>query len=257
MSTAQLSKGSRFLRKPWYILWRTVEKAIYHGHSYSLHVPYGQRIFTPWFETNTKSDFVHALTTIHSSGPLVVAPDRCYMLYQFASHSRALPGDMAECGVYTGGTAQLISLVLAADNSLGKRLHLFDSFEGMPETSSPRRDYHSPGDFSDTSLTRVKARLRQFPFCEYHPGFMPDTFSKVKDVAAYSFVHIDVDIYPSVQACCNWFWPRMISGGVMIFDDYGFYSYRLAAKIAVDEFFADYVEKPIVLPTGQAIVIKL
>jgi hypothetical protein len=43
----------------------------------------------------------------------------------------------------------------------------------------------------------------------------------------------------------------------MVFDDYGFYPYRHAARAAVDEFFANHSEKPITLPTGQAFVTKL
>lgn len=257
MSNAAISKRSRLLRKPWYAFWRMLEKKAYWGHAYSLQVPYGQRIFTPWFEKEATSDFAHTLSAVRAVGPLVVSPDRCYMLYQFALRALALPGDMAECGVYTGGTAQLISSVIAESKQLHKGFHLFDSFSGMPAESSPKRDYHSPGDFSDTSLARVKDRLRQYPFCEFHPGFMPATFDTVADIQQYSFVHVDVDIYPSVKVCCEWFWPRMVSGGVMIFDDYGFYPYRFAAKAAADEYFSQRIEKPIALPTGQAFVIKI
>lgn len=49
----------------------------------------------------------------------------------------------------------------------------------------------------------------------------------------------------------------MENSGIMIFDDYGFYSYKDAAKCAVDEFFSDKLECPISLRTEQCIVIKL
>jgi hypothetical protein len=126
----------------------------------------------------------------------------------------------------------------------------------MPDTSVPERDYHSSGDFSDTSLNRVQRRLQGFPFLAFHPGLMPQTFDEVAAVPTYSFVHVDVDIYPSVLECCKWFWPRLCPGGMIVFDDYGFYPYRYAARVAVDEFFASSVESLIVLPTGQAVAIK-
>jgi len=127
----------------------------------------------------------------------------------------------------------------------------------MPDLSLPERDYHSPGDFSDTSLDSVKWRLKDFSFVEFHPGMMPQTFDEVVAVPAFSFVHVDVDIYPAVLECCNWFWPRLCPGGVIVFDDYGFYPYRYAARAAVDDFFSDLEEDPlIVLPTGQAVAIK-
>ena len=44
----------------------------------------------------------------------------------------------------------------------------------------------------------------------------------------------------------------MVTGGIMIFDDYGFPACRGGEKDAVDEFFADKEERPITLPTGQA-----
>lgn len=54
-----------------------------------------------------------------------------YNLYQFACQTRSVPGAIAELGVYKGGTAKLLSHVLA---DTGKTLHLFDTFSGMPKT---------------------------------------------------------------------------------------------------------------------------
>jgi O-methyltransferase len=48
----------------------------------------------------------------------------------------------------------------------------------------------------------------------------------------------------------------MVTGGIMIFDDYGFLSCP-GAKLAVDEYFADKPVYPCRLPTGQCFVIKL
>lgn len=256
MKGASISKMSRFLRKPWYQFWRLIEKTFYHGRAYTLSVPYGYRVLTPWFDTTSESGFAQAIGAVSASGPLVVSLDRCYILYQFARRSLLLPGHMAECGVYTGGTAHLIAWVLSSSSG-SKKLHLFDTFSGMPDTAIPQRDYHSAGDFSRTSVGYVKRRLREYEsLCEYHPGLMPETFSEVARVQQYSFVHVDVDIYPSVAACCDWFWQRLSLGGVMVFDDYGHYPYRNAARAAVDQFFANQWEKPIVLPTGQAVAIR-
>jgi hypothetical protein len=258
MRSVAVGAPGKLLRKPWYSFWRFLERAGFRGHEYGIHIPYGQRIYTPWFETNQRTDFSKVISQVQSSGRLGVALDRCYVLHQLAgSATRLHPGKpMAECGVYTGGTAQLIALTIAQNGNENADLHLFDTFEGMPETSIPERDYHNPGDFSDTSLEAVQRRLAAFPFCSFHQGFMPDTFAQVADIPEYSFVHVDVDIYPSVGACLEWFWPRLSRGGAMVFDDYGFYPYRKSARVAVDEFFADRSEKPWPLPTGQAVVFK-
>jgi O-methyltransferase len=236
-------------------MWKTVERIFYRGRRYTVLVPYGTRVLTPWFDPLDRSPFSTAHRIALAGGPLSVSPDRCYMLHQFALRAAKLDGDMAECGVFRGGTAHLLSETLRGA-AAKVTLHLFDSFQGMPPTAKPLRDYHMPGDFGNTSVARVQRRLSVYDFVQFHVGFVPETFSDLDPASRFSFVHIDMDIYPSTHECCRWFWPRLSVGGVMVFDDYGFFPYRAAARAAVDEFFADEVEKPIVLPTGQAVVLK-
>ena len=186
---------------------------------------------------------------------MLVSGDRCFMLHQFALRAATLPGDMAECGVFTGGTAHLIAETLGAAGT-GATLHLFDSFAGMPTWAEPSRDAFAPGDFADTSAAMVRARLRPYRGVRFHVGFVPDTFAELDGNARFSFVHADMDLYPSTRAICEWFWPRMVPGGVIVFDDYGFWPLRHAAKAAIDDFFAEQATVPIVLPTGQAVALK-
>lgn len=68
------------------------------------------------------------------------------------TNSIKLGGSIAELGVYKGGSAKLLcSFSQDAD------IHLFDTSEGMPETSNV--DHHQKGDSSDCSLTEVKTYL--------------------------------------------------------------------------------------------------
>lgn len=256
MRKASVGRFGKLLRKPWYALWQRLQKYGWEGREYVLQVPSGHRIYTPWFWP--ESNFSQLLHSVSCAGPLSVSLDRCYILYQFCQRSLNLGGDMAECGVYTGGTANLLaSTIQTYAQKPYPRLHLFDTFSGMPTTALPERDYHSPGDFADTSLKAVQQRLEAYRFVVFHPGVMPQTFEEISDVPLYSFVHVDVDIFSSVFDCCTWFWPRLCQGGAIVFDDYGFYPYRRAARAAVDQFFDTMKEEPIVLPTGQAIVLKL
>jgi O-methyltransferase len=66
---------------------------------------------------------------------------------------------------------------------------------------------------------------------------------------------VDADLYTSVRECCEFFWPRMVNGGVVVFDDYGF-SNCPGAKKAIDEYFAKTTDKVVPLPTAQAFVVK-
>lgn len=175
---------------------------------------------------------------------------RCHILYQASISTQSVPGRVAEVGVYKGGTAYLLG------RTLGNRaLHLFDTFAGMPETD-PKKDLHRKGDFSDVSIEGVQKFLEEFgKHVEIHRGFFPETAKNLD--GTWSFVHVDADIYQSVLDCAAFFWPRMPTGGIMIFDDYGFPSCP-GAKMAVDEYFSKISKKvALYLPTGQYFSLKL
>jgi O-methyltransferase len=173
-----------------------------------------------------------------------------YVLYCLAlDASRRCSGELAECGVYKGGTAKLLA-ELAQERSL----HLFDTFSGMPETD-PAKDIHKAGDFADTSLESVRNYLAGHANVTFHPGLIPQSLLPLND-RVFSFVHIDLDIYSAIKSSCEFFYPRLQSGAVLVFDDYGYPSCP-GARLAVDEFFADKLEAKLVLPTAQCVVHKI
>ena len=178
-----------------------------------------------------------------------LSPWRLFILAQFARQVVALPGEAAEVGVYKGGSGRLISRLLPE-----KPVHLFDTFTGMPPTN-PLEDHHLAGDFSDTSLPAVTAYLADCPNVSLHPGLFPVSAPNGFDARRFCFVHIDVDIHQSILDCCEFFHPRMVPGGILVFDDYGFLTCP-GARTAVDRFFKGTPEKPIYLPTGQAIAVR-
>jgi len=194
----------------------------------------------------------HAFSRIYKevNDHTLVDRARCFMLYQCMRQTASIPGDIAEIGVYRGGTARLMAEVM----SPSKALHLFDTFSGMPETMKDK-DFHVQGDFSDTSLREVKKYLNGYPQIKIYPGFFPDTAGPLA-TETFSMVHVDVDIYRSVLDCCSFFYPRTSPGGCLVFDDYGLVTCP-GAKSAVDEFFLGKAEQPIYLPTGQCLVVKV
>ena len=178
-------------------------------------------------------------------GYTILDHQRLYILYQVAIDTESVAGDLAEAGVYRGGSALLLSKVS------GKRLHLFDTFCGLP--TPDEADVHREGDFADTSDKDV-AQLLGKRDVVFYAGLFATTFRLAED-QRFSLVHIDVDLYESTQQCLDFFYPRVSEGGVMVFDDYGFISCP-GARRAVDEFFTTKRERPIYLPTGQAVVIR-
>lgn len=181
----------------------------------------------------------------------LVDEPRAQTLYQLARHASCLDGSFAEIGVFRGGTAKILAHIADAR---GRKLHLFDTFEGMPETDV-QRDLLGAGDFANTSLGEVKRFLAGASSPVFHQGEFPKTAGPVEG-ERFSLVHCDADIASSVEACCEFFYPRLVPGGVIVFDDYGFTS-TPGAKTTADAFFANKPEPVLHLVTSQAIAIKL
>jgi O-methyltransferase len=204
-------------------------------------------LYSPWFG---QSEFRRYYEK--AAPKTLVSPDRCYVLYSLLGQAKHVDGDVWECGVYKGGTAAMMAAILK-DSCPSKRLYLFDTFEGMPETDV-KRDRHKAGDFSDTSLDAVVSYIGHRDICIVRKGFIPETFAGLES-SQIAFAHIDVDIYRSILDCLQFIWPKLSCGGFVVFDDYGFPSCP-GARAAVDEFFLEEACVPLCLPTGQAVVFK-
>jgi O-methyltransferase len=173
-----------------------------------------------------------------------------FNLYQFVQRTQELEGDLAEVGVYRGGSARVIAS-LKGD----KPLHLFDTFTGLPEVRADL-DIHKAADFDDTSLEAVKRYLNNFGRVFFYPGFFPDTTRELGATPVrFSFVHLDVDIYESTKAGLQFFYPRMVKGGVILSHDYRSLGCP-GVKKAFDEFFADKPEMVVELWKTQCFLIK-
>ena len=173
-----------------------------------------------------------------------------FNLYQLVLSTRKLPGDIAEVGVYRGGSAKLIAS-LKGD----KTLHLFDTFKGLPAVRADV-DTHKEADFNDTSLEVVQRYLSRYSGLLFYQGFFPDSARELSKTATrFSLVHLDVDIYESTKAGLEFFYPRMVAGGIIISHDYRNLGCA-GVKKAVDEFFAVKPEPIIELWKTQCLVIK-
>ncbi len=205
-------------------------------------------LFVPW-DGEVKFQQLYEQIRPHT----LLSPDRCYILWKTLAQASRLQGDFIECGVYRGGTALLAAKTLESESN-NRTLHLFDSFEGMPETMAGVDQFEAT-DFNKTSVESVRQLFSSYPFVKIHQGFIPQSFVDL-DIPQVAWAHIDVDIYQSVKDCIAYLYPRMAPAGIMVFDDYGFPSCA-GARRAVDEAFAELPETPLYLPTGQCLVIKL
>jgi O-methyltransferase len=176
---------------------------------------------------------------------MVLMDPEAYTIYSVAKGTAKVPGDIAEVGVYRGGSARLICEVKGA-----RALHLFDTFAGLPEASEWDSKFQKGGFAS--SLAQVRAYLGHFPDVHFHPGLFPET-ARGLEQKTFSFVHLDVDLYQSTVSGLQWFYPRLNPGGVLISHDYD----AEGVRKAFDEFLSGKPECILELTGNQAGFVKV
>lgn len=204
------------------------------------------RLIIPWEQDEQFKSIMNSIWR-----RTLVSVRRCHMIHQLCQEALCQHGNIAEVGVYRGGTAKLLAATVK-NKKVNRTIHLFDTFEGLPEAS--KKDRFKKGAFHNTSVPFVSEYLADYDNITIWKGIFPNSAIDISD-ETFCFVHVDCDIYKSVLDCCIFFYSKMVNQGIMIFDDYGFKSCP-GAKIAIDEFFSDKQESPIVLATGQCIIIK-
>ncbi len=189
---------------------------------------------------------INMIKGLRREGHFLFKPSEIFHIHSVAKACVKLSGDYAEVGVYNGTSAKVICL------EKGKKpLYLFDTFSGLPETISTDKRFSKKMFVS--SLEKVQLRLKNYSNVHIYQGFFPNTSAPVKD-KQFAFVHLDVDIYASTKSCLEFFYDRMVKGGVILTHDY---AQAKGVRRAFDEFFADKQEGIIELSMTQAMVSKL
>lgn len=169
-------------------------------------------------------------------------------------------GDIAECGCAKGLSAFVIASLKSqyAPSFRGKGFHIFDSFAGLSEpnekdllgASGVARVNMKPGQYA-ASLDTVKKGLAAFPEIEFHPGWIPSRFRDVEQ-KSFKFLNLDVDLYEPTRQSILFFFPRMVTGGLIVSDDYNWPGCRRAIEECSRELGFTFV----LTPHNQAIISK-
>lgn len=140
----------------------------------------------------------------------------------------------AEFGSYKCGGGELINL--ACPN---RPLYLIDSFQGLPEANTEKGDSHFQGEFQDVDYIATAGYFKLLHNnVRLIKGFSPSVFEFFSPEVKFTFLHIDCDLFQSGKDAIDFFWPRLMQGGYMLWDDYGFSSCR-GIKVLLDEFTKD------------------
>lgn len=197
--------------------------------------------------------FVNAQARIKVKG---IPDQRCYFLQSCIRSLEHLEGSVAECGVREGKSALFMLEACERD----RKFNLFDSFEGLSDPDPTKDTLASSIDATtgerifSGDIEQVQKNFWGRENVVIHQGWIPEKFEAVKG-QKFVFVHVDVDLYQPTYDSINFFYPRMVRGGMLICDDYGSSNYP-GARQAMDEYFEDKIETPIELPQGQAFIVK-
>ena len=169
-----------------------------------------------------------------------------------------LPGAYVECGVWRGGSSMAAALTLKAVGDTERHLWLFDTFEGMSaptEHDMRAEDSRSAIELLERSTTSEKIWCRasiedvstNMALTGYPAHKITLCKGKVEDTLPaqapekIAILRLDTDWYESTRHELNELFPRLVQGGVLIIDDYGYWA---GARKAVDEYFTD---RPVLL----------
>lgn len=181
---------------------------------------------------------------------------RVYIVCWFADHVKHLEGDFVECGVNTGAYSRAIIDYINFP-SLQKKFYLLDTYEGLVPQQISEKEKKVGIDEYLMVYKDVYQQVRDTfaPFnVEIVKGMVPDTLPQCT-AEKICYLSIDMNVVAPEIAAANYFWDKVVKGGVIILDDYGF-PQHIHQKHAFDEFARQKGTSILSLPTGQGIIIK-
>lgn len=179
-------------------------------------------------------------------GQLTQTPiPKAYFIISALAKCNDISGDVCEFGVARGATSALIANEIQHSN---KVLHLFDSFEGLPnptEKDALKDDIYKLGSIQaykgqmscPDEMVRARLSAISFPPNRYvvHKGFIEQVLRDDLDLpSTVSFAYVDFDFYEPIKQALVFLNGTTSSGAMIIVDDYNYFS--TGAKTAVDEF---------------------
>lgn len=165
--------------------------------------------------------------------------------YELFKMIKNIPGDIVECGIFKGCSfvrwAGFRDLV---ETQYSRKLIGFDTFDFFPETEN-NEDKKYLNEFikkagnqaiSKKQLIKVLKNKGIYNNIKLIEGDIIKTvpeYCKDNPHQKIALLNLDTDIYEPSIVILEYFWERIVKGGILILDDYGTH---LGETKAVDEF---------------------
>jgi len=155
---------------------------------------------------------------------------------------------LVECGVCDGLTFFYMASALKSKGI---------NFDGFLYDSWSKFSFNDKRDIFDYSYLNVdiaKKNLIEFKKnLTFNEGNIPEVFKSSSNPENIDLLHLDLNSKEATLNSLDFFYNKILNGGVIIFDDYGRIEYE---KEVIDKFFINKKGNFISLPTGQAIFFK-
>ena len=228
---------------------RRIKKKIYHSVFKEFHpkTSPGNRYHDIQKE---EWDIINAVSAFTLTGP-----ERMVSLIRAIDHIEAnsIPGSIVECGVWKGGSMMTALKRLQQQGNLDRDIYLYDTFEGMTEPTKvdtsfkglsaskafEKKDQSWENIECVSTLEEVMQNVNSldYPSDKIHfiKGKVEDTIPHKEMPERIAVLRLDTDWYESTLHEMEHLFPKIVSGGILIIDDYGHWK---GCKQAVDEYIA-------------------
>jgi hypothetical protein len=190
----------------------------------------------------------HTITAYFGPVPL-------WVLYKSIEYivKHKIPGDIAECGVWNGGSMLLAAKALLHFGDPSRRIFLYDTFTGMPRPDDVDKRWDGVPTLPTWENAQAEGRtwgyggtvdmVRQVMRTSGYPenklifveGLVEDTIPSTM-AEQLCLLRLDTDFYKSTYHELMHLYPTISSGGILIIDDYGQYQ---GARLATDQYIAE------------------
>lgn len=196
---------------------------------------------------------------IAQSNPNMTTVDRLVNLYHLLSQNLVfnVPGDVVELGCNEGKTSIFFKILIDFYES-NKNLHVYDSFQGLPERGKYDR-YLKKGECK-TTKEKLNSNFYDYnlDLPKVHPGWFNETLPQELPTKI-SFAYLDSDFYDSIQHSLEHIYPRLTKNAIVVVDDYADLEKNPNAwnglpgvKKACDDFMTNKIEKFSVLVSDSS-----
>lgn len=171
-----------------------------------------------------RKEILKRFQTIKDNVPCAHSSDELLaQTYYLLTECKDLEGDIVELGAYKGGSTAKLSIIA---KKLGKKLYVFDSFEGLP-TNEEKLVHTTMGYVADLNKGKFCGRLKEvkdyvtnygeIDSCVFMIGWYEDILPTFR--TKICAVSCDVDLFESTKTCLKYIYPQVAKDGFFFSQD--------------------------------------